>query len=855
MSIDNSKINYGVLAGPAGDLGVISSKVNFGVIFLPDILFLSPDEVPDDSEIYSGVETISVVSPKFVHDSDYLGLPTLIAPFTIRDRERNPYSAHVSDTDLPGFHSEQQRIIRQQHNLLQAGDTTFDYGLLLKSYPSQEFTLGSVGRFYHDDHGLILARYVEFSDMVDTSFQGVPVGRFADTENGVDWKVTNDFSKSGRDLVAGMIFIWDIPADGTFGWMVTHGPNPASCGPGSLGTPLQNDPYSWSDSGLISLGARGRVVARRWGRAFTNGIGPGQIFIALEGLSPADLAFAIEEANAEIIAQIEDIDGRVTTNTTNITALRGDVTGLQTTAASLQAQIDAEETARIRDIASVRDALGSAVDWSSAILTSANLVRAEFAAADEDIRVIAVDAQTKANNAVDILAGFDIAGLTYLVGAVQDNLLSLQDRLVNFTVDVVTTPPTDLQGLIYDLATNTWIPQSVVLAVASTDNAVVRFNGTAGQVQNSDVTILDSGWMGIGTSIPLAPLQIDAPAVNTDAVLLTDGLLSTPSDALSLGGFGALLVLGTVDYTASYQLAYFSESYGKVANYQTPGNGLSFDHYTLADAYTGSFASLPYGGLAVVDSAFVTWGGLYSRGGGKFSIGQVDDSFVLASNPTPIITFDTANNNAGMGTTSPNASAILDLVSTTKAFMPPRMTTAQKNAISSPTAGMVVYDTNLAALCLYNGSSWTVLSNNTHSGALVRNSAGVTGINASAGDTLITWNSETYDTNSFHDNSTNPSRLTIPSGVSYARLSFQIEIDNVTAGVDCFVNLYKNGSILTVGGAQISDDAVNATTRMTGSSAIIAVTAGDYFELKFFTPADSSTDLNVTSWFQIEVIE
>jgi hypothetical protein len=54
--------------------------------------------------------------------------------------------------------------------------------------------------------------------------------------------------------------------------------------------------------------------------------------------------------------------------------------------------------------------------------------------------------------------------------------------------------------------------------------------------------------------------------------------------------------------------------------------------------------------------------------------------------------------------------AILQLESTTKGFLPPRMTTTQVNAISSPAAGLVVYSTTENALCLYNGSSWRKLN-------------------------------------------------------------------------------------------------------------------------------------------------
>jgi hypothetical protein len=55
---------------------------------------------------------------------------------------------------------------------------------------------------------------------------------------------------------------------------------------------------------------------------------------------------------------------------------------------------------------------------------------------------------------------------------------------------------------------------------------------------------------------------------------------------------------------------------------------------------------------------------------------------------------------------APISSAQLDVASTSKAFYPPRMTTAEKNAIAGKQAGAMVYDINLGALSFYNGSAW-----------------------------------------------------------------------------------------------------------------------------------------------------
>ena len=58
---------------------------------------------------------------------------------------------------------------------------------------------------------------------------------------------------------------------------------------------------------------------------------------------------------------------------------------------------------------------------------------------------------------------------------------------------------------------------------------------------------------------------------------------------------------------------------------------------------------------------------------------------------------------------SPNASAALQVDSTTQGFLPPRMTTAEKNLIATPAAGLMVYDTDLARPCFFNGATWITL--------------------------------------------------------------------------------------------------------------------------------------------------
>ena len=64
----------------------------------------------------------------------------------------------------------------------------------------------------------------------------------------------------------------------------------------------------------------------------------------------------------------------------------------------------------------------------------------------------------------------------------------------------------------------------------------------------------------------------------------------------------------------------------------------------------------------------------------------------------------------GVGTASPHASAALDVQSTARGVRFPNVTTTQKNAISSPGAGLVVFDTTLGKLCVYTGSAWQTMT-------------------------------------------------------------------------------------------------------------------------------------------------
>jgi hypothetical protein len=107
----------------------------------------------------------------------------------------------------------------------------------------------------------------------------------------------------------------------------------------------------------------------------------------------------------------------------------------------------------------------------------------------------------------------------------------------------------------------------------------------------------------------------------------------------------------------------------------------------------------------------------------------------------------------------------------------------------------------------------------------------------------VTWDSEAFDTNTFHDNSTNNSRVTIPSGKSgYYRFSGIMTFASNSTG-SRLVRIHKNGSnIVWVG--WLAGLAGGNETGVVFCHTLNA-TAGDYFEL--FVKQESGSNLNVTA--------
>ncbi|MBL4753238.1 MAG: tail fiber domain-containing protein [Flavobacteriales bacterium] len=164
-------------------------------------------------------------------------------------------------------------------------------------------------------------------------------------------------------------------------------------------------------------------------------------------------------------------------------------------------------------------------------------------------------------------------------------------------------------------------------------------------------------------------------------------------------------------------------------------------------------------------------GGL--TGANFFTIGRHATQAEYPANS--FVAVDTSGN-VGIGTTAPDADALLEMSSTTKGILIPRMTTAERNAITTPPTGLLVFGTTDSSFYYYDGSSWV---------PFLANSSGASGgwsLTGNAGTTVGTNFLGTTDAKDFaiYTNNTEKVRVTSAGnvGIGTASPTNSLEIGN-----------------------------------------------------------------------------
>lgn len=119
--------------------------------------------------------------------------------------------------------------------------------------------------------------------------------------------------------------------------------------------------------------------------------------------------------------------------------------------------------------------------------------------------------------------------------------------------------------------------------------------------------------------------------------------------------------------------------------------------------------------------------------------------------------------------------------------------------------------------------------------------------------TSILWTNEVYDTDDIHNPSTNTDRLTVPSDVTYVRVSSLLHISGNATGTRA-VQIQKNGTSYS-GWTEVIDDGSANQNDILVFTAILPVTGGDYFTIVLSQGSGSSLNVETDSWATLEIIK
>jgi hypothetical protein len=244
------------------------------------------------------------------------------------------------------------------------------------------------------------------------------------------------------------------------------------------------------------------------------------------------------------------------------------------------------------------------------------------------------------------------------------------------------------------------------------------YTDTAG-TSKSGLRISDTGAVGIGVTSPGATLDVNGNIRISSAVGLEIASSSNSTITYKSGGSS----------TAYYTYLDASRNYiwqdNATERMRIDGSGRVGIGTSDPGSYSASANKVVIAGSG--DSGVTIRSGSSNSGSIYFADGTTGTSLfqgiIYYNHASDSLNFHTnyaGNSNArmvidssgrvGIGTTSPSASALLDVTSTTAGFLPPRMTTAQRDAISSPAAGLMVYNTSTNKLNFYNGTAWEAVT-------------------------------------------------------------------------------------------------------------------------------------------------
>jgi hypothetical protein len=247
-------------------------------------------------------------------------------------------------------------------------------------------------------------------------------------------------------------------------------------------------------------------------------------------------------------------------------------------------------------------------------------------------------------------------------------------------------------------------------------------SGVAGAIQFSNGSAFASDaanlfWddtnkrLGIGTNAPQSKTEINS--TGNQLSLSSSGDIYTYLKFSAQGGFASMIFgdgSGNINYLNNYSGGMWaSNKFAFSPSYFTPSAQVHIKGSGSTSATTSLLVQNSAGTeLFKVrdDNAVLVQNIIVNGYVGNVNTGvvQIGGGGTASANAY----FNAISQSFGFGVSSINASAKLQIDSTTQGFLPPRMTTTQKNAITA-VAGLVLYDSTTNKLQCYNGSTWNDL--------------------------------------------------------------------------------------------------------------------------------------------------